>query len=137
MGGMPSDELSALDFADAPTVMAPDGSTVRVLLAGAGGSMARFELQPGQTSTATRHRTVEELWYVLDGRGEMWRRSGLAESVVALEAGLCLLIKPGTTFQFRALGEAGLIVLGVTMPPWPGAYEAELVDGCQDWAPMP
>jgi len=36
-------------------------------------SMAQFQLRPGQTSTAVTHRTVEEIWYVLSGRGQMWR----------------------------------------------------------------
>jgi hypothetical protein len=42
---------------DAATVTAPDGARVRVLLALRAGSMAQFELEPGQVSTAVRHRT--------------------------------------------------------------------------------
>ena len=42
---------------------APDGSDVRLLLRGSRGSTAHFELGPGQTSKAVRHRTVEEVWY--------------------------------------------------------------------------
>jgi hypothetical protein len=42
---------------DAATVTAPDGARVRVLLALRGSSMALFELEPGQVSTAVRHRT--------------------------------------------------------------------------------
>ena len=55
------------------TAVAPDGSDVRVLLNLKGGGMAHFELPPGQTSTAVTHRTVEETWLFLSGRGEMWR----------------------------------------------------------------
>lgn len=58
------------------TVLAPDGSDVRVLLATSRGSMAHFELAAGRVARAVRHRTVEELWFVLAGRGEMWRRQG-------------------------------------------------------------
>jgi mannose-6-phosphate isomerase-like protein (cupin superfamily) len=58
---------------DRPDVVAPDGSDVRVLLRLAGGSMAHFTLPPGTTSRAVRHRTVEEIWYVVAGTGEMWR----------------------------------------------------------------
>ena len=54
--------------------IAPDGSDVRVLLALAGGSMAHFELAPGETSIAVAHRTVEEIWFFLAGRGDMWRQ---------------------------------------------------------------
>ena len=113
--------------------VAPDGSDVRVLLQLEGGSMAHFELAPRQTSTAITHRRVEEIWFVLAGRGEMWRRQGEREEIVPLEAGACLTIPRGTHFQFRALGEGPLTVLGVTMPPWPGADEATAATG--PWTP--
>ena len=99
--------------------------------------MARFELEPGRISLAVRHRTVEELWYVLGGRGEMWRRRGVSEVIEPLGAGVCILIPPRTSFQFRNVGSEPLIAVGVTMPPWPGADEAELVDGCPEWTPAP
>ena len=73
---------------DEPDVAAPDGSDVRVLLGVAAGGMAHFELAAGQTSVAVAHRTVEEIWYFLRGHGEMWRRLGDDESVVAVEAGV-------------------------------------------------
>jgi len=117
-------------------VVAPDGSDVRVLLALAGGGMAHFVLAPGHTSTAVTHRTVEEIWYVLSGRGEMWRRQGDREEVVAMEPGVCLTIPLGTHFQFRSLGTEALAVIGVTMPPWPGDGEARVVEG--NWrSPLP
>ena len=115
------------------TAGAPDGSDVRVLLGLAGGGMAEFELAAGQVSKAVTHRTVEEIWYVLRGRGEMWRRQGAREEIVALEAGTCLTVPLGTHFQFRALREEALTVLGITMPPWPGADEAIVVSG--PWTP--
>ena len=126
--------LEATTVADARLVTAPDGATVRVLLATERGSMAQFELASGRTSRAVRHRTVEELWTVIAGRGEMWRRHGTARaSVVALEPGVCLVIPVGTSFQFRSLGPSTLTVIAVTMPPWPGDEEAELVEGAPDW----
>lgn len=114
-------------------VLAPDGSEVRVLLALAGGSMAHFRLAAGQTSLAVAHRTVEELWYVVSGRGEMWRKCRDHEEVAELSAGVCLTIPLGTEFQFRALGDEPLAAIGVTMPPWPGAEEAAVVRGA--WEP--
>jgi mannose-6-phosphate isomerase-like protein (cupin superfamily) len=110
-------------------VTAPDGSAVRVLLALDGGSMAHFSLRAGEVSRAVRHRTVEEIWYVLSGQGEMWRQGGGVDTVTALTAGVCLTIPVGTVFQFRCLGDAGLAVVAVTMPPWPGEGEAEILDG--------
>jgi mannose-6-phosphate isomerase-like protein (cupin superfamily) len=116
-----------------PTVVAPDGSDVRVLLALAGGSMAHFELARGAVSRAVEHRTVEEIWYVVSGRGEMWRRAGEHDEVVALQPGLCLTIPLGTRFQFRALGDEPLAAIAITMPPWPGGDEAVFVEG--RWSP--
>jgi mannose-6-phosphate isomerase-like protein (cupin superfamily) len=113
-----------------PDAIAPDGSEVRVLLRLAGGSLAHFSLAPGRVSRAVRHRTVEELWYFVGGRGEMWRRDADGrECVVAVEAGVSLDIPLGTTFQFRSTGEEPLAAVGTTMPPWPGEDEAILVDG--------
>jgi len=98
-------------------VIAPDGSHVRVPLGLARGGMAHFVLAPGQISTAVTHRTVEEIWYVLSGPGEMWRRQGDREEVVAMEAGVCLAIPLGTHFQLRSLGTEELAAVAVTMPP--------------------
>src|SRR5215470_6799815 len=116
-----------------PTAVAPDGSDVRVLLGLPGGSMAEFELAAGRVSAAVTHRTVDEIWYVREGRGEMWRRQGTREEVVLLEPGVCLTIPRGTHFQFRALDDGALRVLGITMPPWPGDGEAIGVTG--PWPP--
>jgi mannose-6-phosphate isomerase-like protein (cupin superfamily) len=113
--------------------LAPDGSDVRILLALGRGGMAHFELGPGETSTAVTHRTVEEIWYFLTGRGEMWRRQGATEEVVPVEPGVCLTIPLGTQFQFRSRGYLPLAAVGVTMPPWPGEGEAIVVDG--KWKP--
>jgi mannose-6-phosphate isomerase-like protein (cupin superfamily) len=110
-------------------VLAPDGSEVRILLSLAGGSMAHFRLQAGQVSRAVRHRTVEEIWYVLSGSGEMWRSDA---GIVRLQSDVCLTIPVGVAFQFRALGDQPLNAVAVTMPPWPGNDEAEPADGIWD-----
>ena len=115
------------------TVVAPDGSDVRVLLGLAGGGMAHFALRPGQVSLAVKHRTVEEIWYVVAGRGEMWRRQGGREEIVAMEPGVCITLPLGTEFQFRAASDQGLEAVAVTMPPWPGEGEAVPVTG--PWIP--
>lgn len=115
-------------------VLAPDGSEVRILLSAAGGSMAHFLLPAGQISKAVRHRTVEELWYVLSGSGEMWRSvDGLSGDIVPLSAGVSLTIPIGVSFQFRCIGDQPLAVVAVTLPPWPRVDEAEMVEGT--WEP--
>jgi mannose-6-phosphate isomerase-like protein (cupin superfamily) len=116
-----------------PTVVAPDGSDVRVLLHLDDGGMAHFELAPGQVSAPVRHRNVEEIWYVVGGRGQMWRSQGDRSEIVDLEPGTCLTIPRRTSFQFRALGPQPLAAIGVTMPNWPGSDEAEPAEGCPDW----
>lgn len=112
-----------------PDIVAPDGSDVRVLLATARGSMAHFELAAGRASDAIRHAGVDELWFILSGSGEMWRRDNTREETVALEPGVCVSIPAGIHFQFRAGAAAPLQAVGVTMPPWPGPQEAVPVPG--------
>lgn len=117
-----------------PTVVAPDGSDVRVLLRLQGGSMAHFSLAPGRTSLAVAHRTVEELWYITAGEGQMWRAQGDIETVVSLRPGVSLSIPLGTRFQFRSTGAVALEAVAITLPPWPDTPdEAYAVPG--PWAP--
>lgn len=113
----------------APDAVAPDGSDVRLLLGLSGGSMAHFELGPNEVSKAVTHRTVEEIWYFLTGRGQMWRKQNDESAIVDVFAGVCITIPVGTHFQFRSCGFEPLAAIGVTMPPWPGESEAVMVEG--------
>jgi mannose-6-phosphate isomerase-like protein (cupin superfamily) len=116
-----------------PTETAPDGSAVRALLGLPGGTLAHFVLNPGQISRCVVHRSVEEIWFVLSGHGELWRKQAAREAVVVLEPGVCVTLPRGTHFQFRASEVEDLVIIAVTMPPWPGQNEAEFVLG--PWAP--
>jgi mannose-6-phosphate isomerase-like protein (cupin superfamily) len=109
--------------------IAPDGSEVRLLVTTSRGSCAHFELAEGETSVAARHRTVEEIWYFVAGRGVMWRRDDEREAEVDVEPGTAITIPCGTHFQFRSDGPGPLAAVGVTMPPWPGEGEAIRSDG--------
>jgi mannose-6-phosphate isomerase-like protein (cupin superfamily) len=124
--------FTTLRVEDALSVRAPDGSEVRILPALQGGSMARFELAAGQVSLAVTHRSVEEIWFVVGGRGQMWRCQAARKETVELEPGVCVTIPVGTQFQFRAAADAPLTAVAITMPPWPGAEEAVVVEGA--WA---
>jgi len=97
--------------ASRPTETAPDGAALRPLLGVAGGTMAHFELAAGETSRAVAHRTVDEIWYVVSGSS----------------------LPRGTRFQFRASEAQAIAIVAVTIPRWPGNFEAELVDG--PWSP--
>ena len=114
---------------DAPDAVAPDGSDVRVLLRLGRGSMAHFELGPGRVSRAVAHHRVDEIWYILAGQGQMWRRQPDRQQTVALRPGTCVSIPAGTHFQFRSASDGPLEAVGVTMPPWPGPDEAYDVPG--------
>lgn len=122
-------DFGTMPLPDVPDAVAPDGSDVRVLLRLGRGSMAHFELAAGRVSRAVAHHDVDEIWYILAGQGEMWRRRGERQETVALRPGTCVSIPAGTHFQFRCAGEAPLAAVGVTMPPWPGPGEAYDVSG--------
>ena len=113
----------------APDAIAPDGAEVRLLCATGRGSMALFALTPGAVSRAVAHRTVEEIWYVVRGRGRMWRKLSQHEEIAEIGAGDSLSLATGTHFQFRNDGAEPLEAVAVTMPPWPGADEAYTVEG--------
>src|SRR2546426_11165767 len=94
--------------------VAPDGSDVRILLGLGGGGLAHFELRPGHTSIAVTHRTVEEIWFFLSGSGEMWRKQGDREEIVAGGFGVGPPISLRPPFQFRANGTETPAALRVT-----------------------
>jgi mannose-6-phosphate isomerase-like protein (cupin superfamily) len=114
-----------------PDAIAPDGSEIyfRVLDAQRA-SMVEVVLQPGHTSRAVRHRTVEEIWYFLGGSGDVWLRSpdGAVDSIRHIEPGEAITIPTGWAFQFRSTGPESLRFLCYTCPPWPGEDEAVPVE---------
>jgi len=123
------DEELTKNLATAVQVTAPDGLTVRILNRMKGGSMAEFRLGPGRAGHAIRHRTVEEIWCVTEGGGEIWREG---VGTTALEPGVAVAVPPGMAFQVRSEGQ-GLAALAITMPPWPGEDEAEVLAGAGPW----
>ncbi len=126
-------EFTTTRLANEPDVMAPDGSAVRILPALRGGSMAHFELAPWRVSKAVVHRTVEEIWFFVGGRGRMWRRLGDRQETVDVFCRVAVTIPAGTHFQFRSDSGDPLAAVAITMPPWPGAKEAHVVEGI--WVP--
>ena len=113
-------EFTTMQTGEAAEVTAPDGSAVRPLcVLPDAASFAQFELAPGQVSQAVSHATVEEIWYVVAGTGQMWRSQHGRAEITALDGGVCLTIPLGMAFQLRA-GQDGLRVVAATVPPWPG-----------------
>ncbi|NJS39657.1 MAG: cupin domain-containing protein [Rhodobacteraceae bacterium] len=100
---------------------------------GTTGNMIHSTVPPGQINRATVHATVSEFWYVLGGHGEIWRKDAGEERVTPLHPGVSIDIPVGTAFQYRAVGDAPLTFICITMPRWPGDHEATHLKGA--WEP--
>ncbi len=105
---------------------APDGSSVELLQRTAFASQCLCSLPASAVSKAVRHRSVEELWYVVAGTGELWLEG---TGNIRLAAGVSARIETGRGFQFRADADETLRIHITTLPPWPGDAEAETVTG--------
>ena len=120
---------------EAPNAVAPDGSEIRFLADARHGavraSVVEVTLPAGQVSRPVYHRTVEEVWYILEGRGQVWRcppnAAAAAYSPVHVVPGDSLVIPTGWRFQFSAGPDGSLRFLCFTTPPWPGGDEAVAV----------
>ena len=106
-----------------PSYLAPDGSEIYVLVEGSKGSLCQCILPVGK-SFPVAHKSIEELWFFLEGEGEVYRE-GLGENdLLEVSAGSSLVIPAATTFQFRNVGQVPLKFIIATIPPWPGKDEA-------------
>ena len=110
--------------------IAPDGSEIRVLADAAHGatraSLCEVRLAAGAVSRPVVHRTVEEIWHVTAGRGQVWRCApGHTATPIDVRVGDTLVIPRGWRFQFPAAADTALVFLCYTSPPWPGPEEAE------------
>ena len=124
---------ATVDLPDVAGQKAPNGSELRKLLACDQGDVAHVRLPANATTLPISHRTVDQVWYVLMGAGEVWRRRDAVEDAVRIGAGTCLTIPVRTTFQCRNLGSRPLELLIGTFPRWPGRDEAAVADGL--WRP--
>lgn len=104
--------------------LAPDGSEIRLLAETRGGGLCHCTLPASRVSRPVAHGTVEEIWYFLEGAGQVWRKLGDQAGVVEVGPGTSLTIPPGTAFQFRNTGASPLRFIIATIPPWPEPDEA-------------
>ncbi len=95
--------------------------------------MVEVTLPSGQVSRPVYHRQVEELWYILEGRGQVWRCPPEVDPTgvepIAVQPGDALTIPVRWRFQFSADADNSLRFLCVTLPPWPGLDEAQPAEG--------
>jgi mannose-6-phosphate isomerase-like protein (cupin superfamily) len=128
-----------------PDTTAPDGSEIRFLIDHRhhtqGASVVEVTLPPGQVSRPVWHQTVEEVWYILEGSGQVWRCPPNADpstvEAISVKPGDALTIPTGWRFQFSSLPietegsiqpkplPGSLRFLCVTIPPWPGSDEVQ------------
>lgn len=116
-----------------PEDKSPAGASIRYLMDGKTGNMIHSTVPPYQVNKATVHATVSEFWYVLEGKGEIWRNNGKESHVTPLIPGTAIDIPVGTAFQYRNTSDADLKFICIAMPPWPGETEATYVKGI--WEP--
>ena len=108
-------EIRARDRAEPFTTK--DGSTIRELMPAANQTLAEATLAPGKATQRHYHAESEELYYLLDGEGEMevdGERS-------AVGPGDAILIPPGAWHQITATGGSELRFLCCCSPGYTDA----------------
>jgi len=88
-----------------------DGSTIRELMRAANQTLAEATLEPGQQTERHYHASSEELYYVIEGTGEM----EIEGEHSAVGPGDAILIPPGAWHQITA-GDAKLRFLCCCAP---------------------
>jgi mannose-6-phosphate isomerase-like protein (cupin superfamily) len=106
-------------LAEAEPFTTADGSTIRELLGlptapVRNQSLAEAALRPGQATARHYHREAEEIYYVVEGAGEL-EVDGERRRVTAGDAAL---IPPGAWHQIRAEGERPLRFLCCCAPAY-------------------
>ena len=128
--------MKTVHLASADRGRSPLGAHIRYLADGPHGNMIHSTVPPGMVGRAAQFRTIDEYWYVLSGKGDVWRRSpDGTETVTELRPATSVDIPLGTAFQYRCRGDEPLTFICVALPPWTGDDEAILIDGL--WTPNP
>jgi mannose-6-phosphate isomerase-like protein (cupin superfamily) len=108
-----------------PDNIAVDAAEVRKVFAPGKASMVHCILPPKVVSVPIRNLGIDEIWYFIDGQGEIWLKEEdeAKGEMKKLSPGSCLTIPMGVHFQYRALGEDPMTFLCVTMPPFQSREE--------------
>jgi mannose-6-phosphate isomerase-like protein (cupin superfamily) len=110
-------EVRSLESAEPFTTA--DGSTIRELLglptaAVRNQSLAEATLRPGQSTQRHYHREAEEIYFLLEGSGEM----EVDGERTRVSAGDAVLIPPGAWHEIQAATDARLRFLCCCSPPY-------------------
>jgi mannose-6-phosphate isomerase-like protein (cupin superfamily) len=111
--------LDVRSLADAESFVTADGSTIRELFGlPTGGvekqSLAEATLAPGQATRRHYHRGSEEIYFVVDGEGEMELDGGRRR----VGPGDAIAIPAGAWHELRAEGDRPLRILCCCAPPY-------------------
>jgi mannose-6-phosphate isomerase-like protein (cupin superfamily) len=105
--------VDVASLAGAEPFTTKDGSTIRELHHTQAQSLAEATLEPGATTERHYHRRTEEIYFVLEGNGEMELEGERRE----LQPGDAVLIPPGAWHQIRA-GDSSLRFLCACSPAY-------------------
>ncbi|MDX6543377.1 MAG: hypothetical protein QOK32_980 [Gaiellaceae bacterium] len=111
--------MDVRSLADAESFVTADGSTIRELFGlPTGGvehqSLAEATLAPGQVTQRHYHRVSEEIYFVLDGEGEM----DVDGEKRRVSAGDAVAIPAGAWHELGAEGDRPLRILCSCVPPY-------------------
>ncbi len=74
------------------------------------------EVRPGGSTPPHEHRTVESMYYILEGRGEVPGTKGAKGKVVGPKS--AVYFPPGSTHGIRNVGRTKLVYLSCHAPPY-------------------
>lgn len=103
----------------APNSVSPDGGAeIRHILTSPGGDLTHAVCLAGSTSGTHHLPELDEGYFVLSGRGEIWRAVNGRDAVTALRPGRWVSMPAGMRFQYRANVGSSLVFLVVVLPSW-------------------
>jgi mannose-6-phosphate isomerase-like protein (cupin superfamily) len=132
-GGNLSQEVSQVDIRNVshvPAFITKDGSEIRELLAHRNScvrnqTLAEARLPAGHATTPHHHVETEEIYYILEGCGQMW----VGADTVAVGPGDAIAIPPGASHQITNTGASVLIFLCCCAPGY--EHEDTVLEGME------
>lgn len=114
--------MHIINIGETQPFITKDGSEIRELLAHRNSciqnqSLAEARVTPGQTTQPHYHPRSEEIYYILEGRGQIRMNAEVRD----FGPGDAIAIPPGTVHQITNTGEAPLVFLCCCAP----GYEHE------------